>query len=129
LNSTAKRNFILYCIIAALFAGSLAVWFFMGRVSSDKTIAEIYKNGTLLRAIDLSAVHEEYVLSEYTAGGKNEVLVKQGEIGVIKADCPDQMCVNTGFISSGSFIPIICLPNRLEIRITGVDSDLDAIAR
>ena len=48
----------------------------------------------------------------------------------MEADCPGKDCVHTGSISKAGSA-IVCLPNRLEIRIENrgdASSDVDAIA-
>jgi hypothetical protein len=109
----------------ALLACSLAAWLVISGAEVENAVAEIYKNGELLYTFDLS--HERTT----TIGDKrlyNNIEITDGAIRVIEANCPDKICVNTGFISNG-IIPIICLPNRLEIRIVGRNSGVDAVAR
>ena len=51
----------------------------------------------------------------------------QGRIRIAEADCPDQVCVNQGWISNGT-VPIICLPHRLMIEIVDGGGGLDGAA-
>jgi hypothetical protein len=122
----SKQNIVFFCIIGVIFVVSVIVWLVVSDIQTENTTALVYKNGVLIETISLSAVETEY---EYAINddGVNVILVKSGEIGVISADCPTQICVNTGFIGSG-VIPIICIPNRLEIRIVGGSHELDAVA-
>lgn len=56
-----------------------------------------------------------------------ELTVKDGKICVSKSDCPDKICEKTGFIS-GSRQSIVCLPNRVSVRIiTNTESDIDVV--
>lgn len=56
-----------------------------------------------------------------------ELTVKNGKICVSRSDCPDKICEKTGFIS-GSRQSIVCLPNRVSIRIiTNTESDIDVV--
>ena len=48
-----------------------------------------------------------------------------GRIRVESADCPDQVCVDQGWISDGT-VPVVCLPNRLVIQIEGGGDGLDS---
>jgi len=112
-------------IIFDVFIISVIAWLLINNMRAENVTAVIYKNGELIDEIRLSSVTEDY---EFTVDGTNTILVRHSEIGVIKADCPDQICVKTGFIESG-IIPIICLPNRLEIRIKGGENELDAVVR
>ena len=108
-----------------IFAGSLIAWHLINNTKIENPVAEIYKDGELLYTFDLS--HERGT----SIGDKrhyNIIEIADGAIGVTGANCPDEICVNTGFVSN---MPIICVPNRLEIRIVGGNSDneLDAVAR
>ena len=79
--------------------------------------ADIYQSGELLETIRLDTVPEEYTFEVPGEGGaSNTVCVRPGSIAIISANCPDQICVHQGFIST-SLLPITCLPNRLVIRV------------
>ncbi len=43
------------------------------------------------------------------------------------ANCPDQVCVNQGWISDAT-VPVVCLPHQVVIEITGGESHADAAA-
>ena len=59
-------------------------------------------------------VDGEYSLN----GGTNLLVVADGEAYVSEADCPDLVCVRTGRVSRGGE-RIVCLPNKLEIKVIG----------
>lgn len=60
--------------------------------------------------------------------GFNQIIVKDGNVDVIDADCPDQVCVHHDSINKDSWNPsIICAPNRIEVRIVGVSVDIDGV--
>jgi hypothetical protein len=110
-----------------LFIVSVVAWLVIINAGTENTTAVIYSNGELIDEINLSSVTIEYEIYVAYNSGLNIILVKHGEIGVIYANCPDHVCIKTGFISGG-IIPVVCLPNRLEIRIKGVINELDAVA-
>ena len=58
------------------------------------------------------------------SGGYNTVTVRDGEIAVTEADCPDQYCVQRGFCSGGA--PIVCLPHGLVIEFLG-EQEIDGL--
>lgn len=89
------------------------------RKDSGKT-AEIYVDGELYMEIPLD-VNDEYEIS--TDYGKNTVEVKDGNVRVKTADCENQICVNTGWVSKTG-VPIICSPHRLSVEIVS-DSGAD----
>ena len=79
--------------------------------------ADIYQSGELLETIRMYTVTDEYTFEVPGEGGaSNTVCVRPGSIAIISANCPDQICVHQGFIST-SLLPITCLPNRLVIRV------------
>jgi len=49
--------------------------------------------------------------------GNFYIEVKDGKCRAIDVDCPNQICVNRGWISSSNPVPIICLPNGLMVMI------------
>lgn len=64
--------------------------------------------------IDIN-VNKNFVIN--SENGFNEIEIKDGQIRVASADCPDQTCVNCGFISKDSFNKIIaCIPHGLIIE-------------
>lgn len=61
-------------------------------------------------------------------GCVNEIEIRSDSIGIVSADCPDKLCVHQGFISHTG-LPVVCLPNKLVIRLRETDSEtVDAIA-
>lgn len=48
--------------------------------------------------------------------GKNTVTIKDGEVYVTYADCPDKLCMSQGKIKDTDKT-IVCLPNKMSIKI------------
>lgn len=114
-------NRALIIIFAALLIVS-AVWILIANsIKQDELFAEIYVEGRLVHTVDLSEVAESYTINL----PHNTILVEPGQISMFSADCPDQLCVRQGVIKSGIY-PIICLPNKVEIRIAR-ESGIDAV--
>ena len=82
--------------------------------------AEIYLDGKLVKEVRLDREQEFTVEADY----RNTVSVKGGKIAISASDCPGEDCVHSGWIGSGGR-SIVCLPNRVEIRIVAVRSDVD----
>ena len=64
-----------------------------------------------------------------TAGGGNRIVIRNGEVYMEYADCPDQTCVKEGKAGPGK--PLVCLPNYVIVTVTASDgeSDYDAISK
>lgn len=117
-----KKGDILAVVIVAALAAAVFLCFLPGN-SAGKT-AEVYMDGVLIKTVDLHEDAEFTVQGEY----KNVISVSGGSISIIDSDCPGEDCVHTGGISSPGR-SIVCLPNRLEIRISGDEGGVDAVVR
>ena len=84
----------------------------------------VTRDGVLLEEIDLSQLDQPRTLTLEDERGSNTLQVERGRVRVSAADCPDQVCVNQGWISDGA-VPIVCLPHRLMVEIVGGGGGLD----
>lgn len=91
------------------------------------TIARVTLDGAVVAEIDLSRTDADSFTVTGPAG-TNTIQVEQGRIRVSSADCPDQVCVDQGWISDGA-LPIVCLPNKLVIEIVGGEGELDGVVK
>ena len=95
---------------------------FMPRETGDTPRAEIYLDGALIRQVSLDTPGEFTVTGDYT----NTVTIRNGKIGVSASDCPGGDCVHSGWIGA-SGRSIVCLPNRMEIRVIAVSGEVDFV--
>ena len=120
-----KNKVILFLLLGAVAAS--AAYLLLRRESVPAPVARITRDGALLEEIDLDKVDKPYSFTLEDGRGSNTVQVDQGRIRIAEADCPDQICVNQGWISNGA-VPIICLPHRLMIEIVDGGGGLDGAA-
>ena len=120
------RTKVIVCLLLGAVAAS-AAWLLLRREDAPSPTARITRDGVLLEEIDLDKVEEPRSLVLEDGSGTNTVQVEKGRIRILEADCPDQVCVNQSWISSGA-VPIICLPHRLIIEIVEAGGDLDGAA-
>jgi hypothetical protein len=114
-----KGDFILIVVIVLIGLGALAY----------NQIA-VPKNGpgtTVVVEIEGNVV-SEFALSEdlaphriETKHGFNVLEIHGGQVRVAEADCPDRLCVHTGWRQHAGQV-IVCLPHYFVVRIVG-DSD------
>jgi len=128
-----KRMILLSIVIFAILLASVIGILWIQKDSTNKHIyAEIYRDDECIDTIDLTNVDKPYQIT-YTYGedGYNVVEVREGEIGIVEASCPDHLCVNMGFIHN-NLMPVTCLPNHLIIRLYNDDRQsnggLDGVA-
>ena len=114
-----KKLIVFIGLVFVLLICSLLVFLFF---NSDGDKAYIYIDNELYGVYDISGetLSEEFVVK--SSYGYNTVKIENGKISVIDADCADKTCVKTGETNS-SYKPIICMPHRLEIVITGGEID------
>lgn len=100
--------------LVAVCAALAAAGFFLCTGRESPAVAQIYLEGQLIREIPLSRDERFSVTSSCT----NVITVSGGKIAVTDSDCPGKDCVHRGWISGGGE-SIVCLPNKMEIRLTG----------
>ncbi len=87
----------------------------------DNVTAQIYRDGQMIREVSLDRETTFDVKGDYT----NTVTVKDGKIAITQSDCPGGDCIHSGWVSAAGRA-IVCLPNRVEIRLAGV-GEVDAV--
>lgn len=117
-----KRSAVFIIITAVIFLAAAAVCIivFSGNGSD---VVNIKSGGELLYTIDLSKAKDCEFDIEYE-GRVNTVEIKEHMIHIKSADCPDKICVDTGWIGGNrKSVPIVCLPNRLVIEFEKSPAD------
>jgi len=112
------RTRLIFIFLILLLAGGIAAWFLQHHLQLG-TVAEISLNGTVVETVDLTAVTAPYTIK---VGAGNTVLIEPGAVSMHSANCPDQLCVKQGKITGGVY-PIVCLPNRVTVKIISKTSD------
>lgn len=122
MSKSAKIVLALLALVAAVSAGFLL----LRSQGTERPVARITANGTIVNEVDLTSSSLPKTFTYEGPGGfSNTIVAEQGRIRVESAGCPDQVCVNQGWISD-STVPIVCLPNKLIIEISGGGDGLDA---
>ena len=84
--------------------------------------AEVYLDGQLVKTVPLNTDQTFLLEDRYS----NEITVKDGAIAFTSSNCPGQDCVHSGSIHSTGR-SLVCLPNRVEIRVVSESSDVDFV--
>ena len=93
---------------------ALAAAFFLPRDATGQVLVEIRQDGAVVETCPLSQNRRIRVEEDYT----NVIVVQDGAVWVESATCPGEDCVHSGKISQKGR-SIVCLPNRVEIRLVG----------
>lgn len=121
----AKTRTWIYIIVAILLL-SLAASLYLWTRDAKGRIANVYVDRALVRSVDLDALTSPLRFTVETERGVNVILAEPGRIRVESADCPDKICVESGWLSD-SAAPIVCLPHRVVIELDG-ETELDGEA-
>lgn len=66
------------------------------------------------------------VLTVPGALGGVKVEIDRGRVRVTESACPDRICVHRGWISRGQD-SVICVPNRVIVRLENSPGEIDAV--
>ena len=113
-----KGDFLAVGLVLAL---ALVLLLCLPTLRSGGAFAQVWQDGALIREVPLSVDQTFRVRGDYT----NTVTMSGGRIAVTHSDCPTNDCVHMGWLQDGG--SIVCLPNRVEIRLVG-DTAVDMIA-
>ncbi len=106
-----KHDVILISAIIFIAIAFFVAFKYLGK--SGKT-AVISVDGNVVKSVNLAEKNHGYTLSVVDG---IVIEVNNGKIRVRSSDCPDKICVNTGYISKTDE-KIVCLPKKLIIEIT-----------
>lgn len=122
INSTTLGDRLLLILLIFI---SLSGIFFIKEVLPKPEDVSVEINGKPTYRYPLDADRLLYVEGPY---GHLTVEVKNKEVRVVNATCPNKLCEHQGWITRGA---IICLPNRISVIVGGSwdsgDKSVDAI--
>lgn len=120
-----KAVYIVAALCALIFLGGIGgmIW---NLTRSHGRQVEILQDGKILYTLDLAQAEDQTFTVTY-GGRTNEIEIRDHQIRVKAADCPDQICVHMDWLEDA---PIVCLPNRLSIQYAEGEgaSGLDAVS-
>ncbi|NLO21148.1 MAG: NusG domain II-containing protein [Syntrophomonadaceae bacterium] len=109
-----KKNDIL--LIGIIIVISLAALLFINILGkSDNITAVVIQNNKVIERIDLSTVKEPRTIT-VSGDYHNIIKVEKDRIRFEKSDCPEQICVHTGWLTKYGDIAV-CMPNKTIIDI------------
>ena len=112
---------ILAALVLAVAASGAWILFRDGSVEQPRVVIEVDGEGYC--AYDMDEVDGIIPVSTPN-GGENRVYVQDDLVFMDSANCPDKLCVKQGVIRDSS-VPIVCLPNKVIVRIEGGASQVD----
>lgn len=89
-------------------------------INTSELYAVVTVDGKVLREIDLTAQKDEEFTIE-TSEGNNKIVVHNGGISIVEADCNDGVCVYQGVAKNHGDM-IVCLPHKIIIQVIGTNN-------
>ncbi len=112
-----KLNIVAVLVIAAIALAAVAATNALGSAVDARTAVIQDADGNTF-TMPLS---QDDVLTVASSAGTNVIEVQAGKVRVSEADCPNQDCVDQGWISNAGQ-QIVCLPHKLVVNITDEDA-------
>ena len=103
-----KRNDWILATAVLLAAGVLGAYLLLGRQTGSCVM--ISKDN---EEIGTYSLKDDRVID---VGDGNRLEIKDGAVHMLYADCPDQICVPTGWIDQEHDL-IVCMPNKVVVQI------------
>ncbi len=113
-------------VAAVVLSLSFGLYFLCTGFVGEPVYVEVEVAGKPYACYEMAQYKEPETVEIRTEYGCNILRISSQEVRVVQADCPDQLDVKQGAIhKSGE--TIVCLPNKLVIKISG-ERDVDALS-
>lgn len=123
LNLSLRKGDLFAVVLVVLIGLITALCFIPNDKAAANATVQIYQDGELVKELPLQSDQVISVDGKY----HNTITIQNGKVAITESDCPGSDCVHSGWSSSTGKV-IVCLPNRVEIRI--VDSEeVDFVVR
>ena len=116
-----KKEIAILALVVAVLAAVLIVMNAIGSRGGRRL--KITVDGEEVQSFVLTAQTNMHFTIE-TPDGYNEVVITNGVVDVVDADCDNRVCVDTK-PASNIFDKIVCLPHRVVIEIVGDGGETD----
>ena len=120
------KNKVFIIVIIVIFlagiVGSVLIW-----NAPAKSHIRVVSNDEIVYMADLDTA-QDTTFDVRFEDHVNTIEIRDHQIRVLSADCPDQTCVHMGRLKSAS-MPIVCLPHRLVVEFTDDTQEIDAVTR
>lgn len=100
-------------LIAVVVVAALITLCYIMLTRTPGATVKISLDGEVVESFDISKDKEYQVTTDQ---GNNLVIIKDGVVDVVEADCQDKVCVNHVPIKNAGET-IICLPHKLVVEI------------
>ena len=104
-------------LIAVLVCSVVGSFLIVGSFAVQGTSVLVQVDGKTVHKANLL---ENSIIQVDGVRGELTIETKDGRVAVTRADCPNHVCVRTGWRSKGGDV-IVCVPNKCVVRILAED--------
>lgn len=119
-DQSMKQKWTIAIFLILLCIGSMGIY--LSYQKKEAHIVQISQDDQVLYEINLLEASDQEIEINYQ-GRMNIVEIKNHQIRMKKAECPDQICVDSDWLAVS---PIVCLPNHLVIQFVDTDKEIDS---
>lgn len=112
-------DFVIVALVVLLAVALLLIM--PGRLGDSRVEACLMCDGKILRRWTEEELRAGGETTIETHGYHYTIIWERGRIRFAEADCPDQVCVRTGWLKSGGNLAA-CVPGHLVLKISGATS-------
>ncbi|MBM2839917.1 MAG: hypothetical protein HW412_445 [Bacteroidetes bacterium] len=105
---------VLLALLVCLAAGSFLA---VGSFAIEGNTVLVQVDG---RTVHKASLFENRIFPVSGAEGALTIEIRGGRVAVTEAECPNHVCVRTGWRSRGGDV-IVCVPNKVVVRILTAD--------
>ena len=118
-----RRGDLLAIVLVVLLALAAAAAFLPASGNTAASMLLVFQDGRLVKELPLHTDTQLELSGDYS----NTIVIRNGRAAILQSDCPGGDCIRSGWIT-GSGRSIVCLPNRVELRISDA-SGVDFVVR
>lgn len=118
-----KGDILAIVLVLALAVGT-GLFFLPSAHASEEVMVQIWQDGAMVQELSLNEERSIEIAGDY----HNVVTIQDGKVSISESDCPGEDCVHSGWIRSVGR-SIVCLPNKVEVRLVGKQDDVDFVVR
>lgn len=120
-----KNDLILIFSIIVISLLSVTIIFITSKHGNYVTIEQ---NGTITTVLQIDK-NQKYNIYNENNEIENTILIENGQVSMIYANCPDKICEKHKAIKNDNE-SIICLPNKVIVTVTNdLENEVDGVAK
>ena len=119
-----KKKLIADLLLIAVVLSAALILHVMWQGGEKGVRAVIAVDGEVILKVPLDT---DWVYTVTYGDGHNDIIVENGTVRILDADCPRQLCVKQGAIRNAGQI-IVCLSHHLTVTVVSSASDVDLVS-